>query len=64
MQGLPDGLEDRLDVEPQQGADARGGGGAQVGDVVDLVFMEADRLDQVHLDFISRGDGPNQVPPV
>ncbi len=57
----PDGLEDRLDVEAEQGADAGGGGRAEVGDVVDLVLVQADRLDQVDLDLVAGGDAADQV---
>ena len=61
MQGLADGLEDRLDVEVAVRADAGGGGRAEVGHVVDLVLVQADGLDQVHLDLVARGDAADQV---
>ncbi len=61
VQGLADGLEDGLHVQAQEGADPGGGGGAEVGYVVDLVLVEADGLDQVHLDLVPGGDGPYQV---
>ena len=62
MQRLADRLEDGLDVEAQQGADAGGGGGAEVGHVVDLVLVQADGLDQVDLDLVAGGDAADQVP--
>ena len=61
VQCLADGLEDGLDVEAQQGADAGGGRGAEVGHVVDLVLVQADGLDQVHLDLVAGGDAADQV---
>ncbi|BAS12953.1 hypothetical protein AHiyo8_12560 [Arthrobacter sp. Hiyo8] len=61
MQGLADGLEDCLDVQAQEGADAGGGGGAEVGYMVDLVLVQADGLDQVDLDFVAGGDAADQV---
>ena len=61
VQRLAYGLEDGLDVQAQQRADAGGGGGAEVGDVVDLVLVQADGLDQVHLDLVAGGDGADQV---
>lgn len=32
-----------------------------MGDVVDLVFVQADCFDQVDLDFVAGGDAANQV---
>ena len=61
VQRLAHGLEDGLDVEAQQGADAGGGGRAEVGHVVDLVLVQADGLDQVHLDLVAGGDAADQV---
>src|SRR6185437_6321378 len=61
VQGLADRLEDCLDIQAQQGADAGGGGGAEVGYVVDLVLVQADGLDQVHLDLVAGGNAADQV---
>src|SRR5699024_3365853 len=44
-----------------QRADAGGGRGTQVGDVVDLVFVQADALHQGDLDLVAGGDAPYQV---
>ena len=61
VQGLADGLEDGLDIESQQRADAGGGGGAEVRNVVNLVLVQADGLDQVDLDLVAGGDAADQV---
>ncbi|CKS76222.1 Uncharacterised protein [Mycobacterium tuberculosis] len=42
MQGLADRVVDGLLVEPQHGPDAGGHRRAQVGDMVDLVLVQAD----------------------
>ena len=57
----PHGLVDRLDLQAQQRADAGGSRRAQVGDVVDLVLVQADGLDQVDLDLVAGGDAADQV---
>ncbi|MDI2035582.1 hypothetical protein PJL15_02714 [Paenarthrobacter nitroguajacolicus] len=61
VQSLAHGLENRLNVQPQQGADAGRGRGPEVGDVVDFVLVQADGFDQVHLDFVAGGDGTDQI---
>ena len=45
-------LIDHFGRETQQGADAGGGGGREMGDMIDLVFVKADRADQVDMDLI------------
>ena len=61
MQALADGLEDGLHVKAQQGADAGGGGRAEVGHMVNLVLVQADGLHQVHLDFVAGGNPAQKV---
>src|SRR5690606_12741817 len=61
VQSLANGLEDGFDIQAQQGADAGGSRWAQVRYVVDLVLVQADGLDQVHLDFVAGGDAADQV---
>src|SRR5690606_17205902 len=61
VKGLADGLEDRLDVEAEHGADSRGGRWAEVRDVVDLVLVQADRLDEVDLDLVAGRDATDEV---
>ncbi len=61
VQGLAHGLENRLNIQTKQGADTCGGGGTEVRDVVDLVLVQANGLDQVHLDLVPGGDGTDQV---
>nr|BFF20096.1 hypothetical protein GCM10025730_36170 [Promicromonospora thailandica] len=61
MQGLADRLEHGLGVEPEQRADARSRGRAEVRHVVDLVLVQADRADQVHLDLVAGHDAPDQL---
>ena len=53
VQRLADGLVDRLDVEAEERSDAGGGRGAEVGDVVDLVLVQADRPHEVDLDLVA-----------
>src|SRR5690606_4358006 len=61
VKGLADRLEDRGDVEAEQRADAGRGARAEVGDVVDLVLVQRDRLDQVDLDLIARRQTTDHV---
>jgi hypothetical protein len=61
---LAHGLENGLHVQTEQGPDAGRRGGAKVGDMVDLVLMQADRLHQIHLDLIAGGDAADQVRPI
>ena len=61
MQRLADGLEDRLLVEAEERADAGGGRRAEVGDVVDLVLVQRDRLDEVDLDLVAGRDAAHDV---
>lgn len=61
MQGLADGLVDGFVVQFQQGAKARGKTRPEVGDMVDLVFMQADTCDEVYLDFVAGGDTSDQL---
>ena len=57
VERLTDRLVDRLLVEVEQGADAGGGGGAEVGDVVDLVLVQRDGADEVDLHLVRRREG-------
>lgn len=61
MHGLLDGLVDRLGGQPQQRAQAAGGGRAEVGDMVDAVLVQADALDQGDMDLVGGDDGPQQI---
>jgi hypothetical protein len=61
VEGLADGLEDRLDGQSQEGADAGGGRRAQVGHVVDLVGVQTDGLHEVHLDLVARRDAAHDL---
>jgi hypothetical protein len=61
VQRLPDRLIHHLGVQAQQGTQARHHRRAQVRDVIDLVLVQADALDQVHLDLVGRRDRPHQV---
>ena len=61
MQRLLDGLIDGFRVQPQQRADTCRRRRPQMGDVVDLVFVQADAGDQIDLDFIAGGKAADQV---
>ncbi|OLT52231.1 hypothetical protein BJF88_14115 [Cellulosimicrobium sp. CUA-896] len=61
MQRLPDRLEDGLRVEAEERADARGGGGPEVGDVVDLVPVQADRAHEVDLHLVAGDDAAHDL---
>ena len=61
VQGLADGLVDGLGVQLEQGADAGGGGRAEVCDVVDLVLVEADAADEVDVDLVGGGQAADEV---
>jgi hypothetical protein len=61
VQRLTDSLEDGLDVEAEERADARSRGGAEVGDMVDLVRVQADGAHQVDLDLVTRCYGAHQL---
>ena len=61
MQGLLDGLEGDLGVEAEHRADSGCGRGAEVGDVVDLVLVQAHALDQVDLDLVAGGHTVDEV---
>ena len=54
-------LEDRLLVEAEEGADARGGARPEMGDVVDLVLVQRDRLHEVDLHLVARRDAAHDV---
>ena len=58
---LPDGLEDDLGGQSEQGAEPGCHRGPEVGDVVDAVGVEGDRAGQVDLDLIGGGHRPDQV---
>ena len=53
VQRLADRLVDRLGVEAEERADAGRGRRAEVGDVVDLVLVQADRAHEVDLDLVA-----------
>src|SRR5690606_34079298 len=60
VQGLPDRLVGHLGGEPEQGADAGRGRGAEVGNVVDLVLVQADGAHEVHLDLVTGRDAAHE----
>jgi hypothetical protein len=60
VQTLTNGLVDRLDVETEQGADACGSRRPNVGNVVDLVLVQADRAHEIHLNLVSGRDPAHQ----
>ena len=61
VQRLADRLEDHLRRELEHRADSRGGRGAEVSDVIDLVRVQADGLHEVDLDLVAGGDAANEV---
>lgn len=61
VQGLTDRVVDGLRSKPQHGADTGGDRGSEVGDVVDLVLVQADAFDQVDLHLVCGGDAADQV---
>jgi hypothetical protein len=63
MQSLLDGLEDHFLLEPEQRANAGSGGGAEMGDVIHLMFMQANRAHQIHMQLIAGGQATDQIAP-
>ena len=63
VQCLADSLVDRLDIEAEHRADSGGGRGAEVGDVVDLVLVQADRSNEVDLDLVSGREAADECGP-
>ena len=61
VQCLLDGLEGDLGGQVEQCADAGCGRGAEVGDVVDLVLVQAHSLDEVDLDLVAGGDAVDEI---
>lgn len=61
MQGLLNRLEGDLGGQVEHRADAGGGRGPEVGDVVDLVLVQAHALDEVDLDLVAGGDAVDEV---
>ena len=61
MQGLANGLVDRLDVETQHGSQPRGDGRTEVRNVVDLVLVQTHSARQIDLDLVGGGDASDQV---
>ena len=61
MECLADGLEDDFLVQVEHGADAGCRSDTEVRHVVDLVFVQADALDQVDLHFVCGGDAVDEV---
>ncbi len=54
-------LVDRFRRQAQQRADAGGLGGAEMGDVIDLMLVQRDRANQVDVDLVTGGDAAQQV---
>ena len=61
MQRLLDGLIDHIGVKAEQRAEASRDRRSEMGDVIDLVLVQADRAHQVHLDLVAGGQCPQQV---
>ena len=61
MQRLLHRLIDHLGVQTQHGADAGSHRRPEMGDVVNLVGVQADRLHEVDLDFIAGGQTTDQL---
>ena len=60
MKGLLDRLVDNLDVEVEHGPDTGGHRWAEVGYMVDFVFMETDRPYEVYLDLVGGDNALDQ----
>ena len=54
-------LIDRLGRQSEQRADAGGGGRTEMGDVIDLVLVQANALHEIDLDFVGGGQPANEV---
>ena len=54
-------LEDHILRQAQQGADAAGLRRAEVGDMVDLAFVQTDGAHQIDVDFVTSGGAANEV---
>ena len=54
-------LIDDFGFQPQQRADARRDRWAEMGNMVDLVLVQAHRHGEIELDLVRRGDGADQV---
>ena len=63
MQSLLDGLEHNFLLEAEQRANARSGGGAEMGDMVHLMFMQANRAHQINMQLITCGQATDQIAP-
>jgi hypothetical protein len=61
VQRLADRLEDDFGRQAEQRSDSRGRTRTEVGDVVDLVGVKADRLDEVDLDLVAGHDALHQL---
>jgi hypothetical protein len=61
VQRVPDRLVDGVDVESQHGAQSGSHRRAEVGNVVDLVLVQADSLDQADLHLVCRRQTADQV---
>ena len=63
MQSLLDGLEHHFLLQAEQRADAGSGGGAKMGDMVHLMFMQANRAHQIHMQLIAGCQATDQIAP-
>ena len=63
MQRLLDGLEHHFLLQAEQRANARRGGGAEMGDVIHLMFMQANRAHQINMQFVSGRQTTDQIAP-
>ena len=63
MQSLLDGLENHFLLQAEQRADAGRGGGAKMGDMVHLMFMQANRAHQINMQFITGRQATDKIAP-
>ena len=63
MQSLLDGLEHHFLLKAEQRADAGSGGGAEMGDMIHLMFMQANRAHQINMKFVSGRQATDQIAP-
>ena len=64
MKRLLHGLVDHVRLEPEQGPEAGRSRRPEMGDVIDLVFVQADRADEIDLDLVAGRERADERPPV
>ena len=63
MQSLLNGLENHFLLQAEQRADAGSGSGAKMGDMVHLMFMQANRAHQINMQLITGRQATDQIAP-